>query len=83
MRTAIYGAAAAIAVLGLSYAAVPLYQIFCQVTGYGGTTQQADAEKFKNMRPVRQGEGGEGEGEGRCYAFATNQAPVPLGLATS
>ena len=26
---------------GLSYAAVPLYRIFCQVTGYGGTTQVA------------------------------------------
>ena len=30
--------------LGMSYAAVPLYQIFCQVTGYGGTTQRAVAE---------------------------------------
>lgn len=30
------------AMLGASYAAVPLYQIFCQVTGYGGTTQRAD-----------------------------------------
>lgn len=29
--------------VGLSFAAVPLYQIFCQVTGYGGTTQRADA----------------------------------------
>lgn len=27
---------------GLSYAAVPLYRLFCQVTGYGGTTQIAD-----------------------------------------
>jgi len=27
---------------GLSYAAVPLYQLFCQVTGFGGTTQVAD-----------------------------------------
>lgn len=27
--------------LGMSYAAVPLYRIFCQVTGYGGTTQVA------------------------------------------
>ena len=27
----------------MSYAAVPLYQMFCQVTGYGGTTQKADA----------------------------------------
>ena len=29
------------AMLGMAYAAVPLYRIFCQVTGYGGTTQQA------------------------------------------
>ena len=29
--------------VGMSYAAVPLYQLFCQVTGYGGTTQAADA----------------------------------------
>ena len=25
--------------LGLSFAAVPLYNIFCKVTGFGGTTQ--------------------------------------------
>lgn len=30
-----------VAMLGLSYAAVPLYRIFCQVTGYAGTTQRA------------------------------------------
>jgi cytochrome c oxidase assembly protein subunit 11 len=29
--------------VGLSFAAVPLYQLFCQVTGYGGTTQRAEA----------------------------------------
>tara|TARA_Y100001935_G_scaffold224037_1_gene199994 strand:+ start:75 stop:608 length:534 start_codon:yes stop_codon:yes gene_type:complete len=28
-----------IAMLGLSYAAVPLYDLFCRVTGFGGTTQ--------------------------------------------
>ncbi len=27
---------------GLAYASVPLYQIFCQVTGYGGTPQRVD-----------------------------------------
>ena len=32
----------ACAMVGLSYAAVPLYQLFCQVTGYGGTTQRAE-----------------------------------------
>ncbi len=29
--------------VGLSFAAVPLYDLFCRVTGYGGTTQRADA----------------------------------------
>ena len=29
--------------VALSYAAVPLYDLFCRVTGYGGTTQVADA----------------------------------------
>lgn len=28
--------------LGMAYAAVPLYQLFCQVTGFGGTTQIAE-----------------------------------------
>ena len=27
--------------VGLSYAAVPLYRAFCQATGYGGTTQRS------------------------------------------
>jgi len=27
---------------GLAYASVPLYRLFCQVTGYGGTPQRAD-----------------------------------------
>lgn len=27
---------------GLAYASVPLYRLFCQVTGYGGTTQVSD-----------------------------------------
>ncbi len=29
--------------LGVSFAAVPLYSIFCSVTGYGGTTQVAES----------------------------------------
>jgi cytochrome c oxidase assembly protein subunit 11 len=31
----------ACAMLGLGFAAVPLYRLFCQVTGYAGTTQRA------------------------------------------
>lgn len=40
---AITCASVAIGMLGMAYAAVPLYQLFCQVTGYGGTTQRAIA----------------------------------------
>ncbi len=29
--------------VGMSFAAVPLYKIFCQVTGYGGTTRTAQS----------------------------------------
>lgn len=28
--------------VGLAYASVPLYELFCQVTGYGGTTQRVE-----------------------------------------
>jgi len=28
--------------IGMSYAAVPLYAMFCQMTGYGGTTQRVE-----------------------------------------
>jgi cytochrome c oxidase assembly protein subunit 11 len=32
-----------VGMLGLTAAAVPLYRLFCQATGYGGTTQRAEA----------------------------------------
>ena len=32
-----------IAMVGLSFAAVPLYRLFCEATGYAGTTQRAAA----------------------------------------
>lgn len=40
-RTAFFALLAAAAMLGLGYAAVPLYRLFCQVTGFAGTTQRA------------------------------------------
>ena len=30
-----------VGMIGMAYAAVPLYEIFCRVTGFGGTTQVA------------------------------------------
>ena len=44
-KVAVYVAAIAVAMLGLTYASVPLYKLFCQVTGFGGTVQEVDANK--------------------------------------
>ncbi|PWR19850.1 cytochrome c oxidase assembly protein [Zavarzinia compransoris] len=40
-RTALYLSATVAGMLGLTYASVPLYDLFCRVTGYGGTPQRA------------------------------------------
>lgn len=31
-----------VGMIGMAYAAVPLYAMFCQITGYGGTTQRVE-----------------------------------------
>lgn len=31
-----------VCMIGVAYASVPLYRLFCQVTGYGGTTQRVE-----------------------------------------
>ncbi len=41
-RTALLMALLAAAMVGLAFASVPLYRLFCEVTGFGGTTQRAD-----------------------------------------
>ncbi len=43
LRAAGLAGVLAVGMVGLAYAAVPLYRIFCQITGYGGTTQQAES----------------------------------------
>jgi len=40
-RKALPLVAIALGMLGMAWAAVPLYSLFCRVTGYGGTTQVA------------------------------------------
>ncbi len=43
-----------VGMLGLAYASVPLYKLFCQVTGYGGTTQVAihSSDQFVTGYPI-------------------------------
>jgi cytochrome c oxidase assembly protein subunit 11 len=45
LRVGLMAFAGALAMLGLGYASVPLYRLFCQVTGFGGTTQVASEAK--------------------------------------
>jgi cytochrome c oxidase assembly protein subunit 11 len=42
-RTALYASGIIVGMLGLTAASVPLYDLFCRVTGFGGTTQVAEA----------------------------------------
>jgi cytochrome c oxidase assembly protein subunit 11 len=41
-RTAAMAALLVAAMVGLAFASVPLYRLFCQVTGFGGTPMRAD-----------------------------------------
>jgi cytochrome c oxidase assembly protein subunit 11 len=41
-QVALAAGCVALGMVGLAYASVPLYRLFCQVTGFGGTTQRAD-----------------------------------------
>ncbi len=56
LRVAAAAASVAVVMVGLAYASVPLYSMFCEVTGFGGTTQRADAapetatDKFITIR---------------------------------
>ena len=42
LRIAVLAFLAAAGMVGLGFASVPLYRMFCQVTGFGGTTQVAN-----------------------------------------
>ncbi|CAH1170238.1 unnamed protein product [Phaedon cochleariae] len=52
--TLYYVTAAGVVTVGLSYAAVPLYRMFCQAYSYGGTTAIGhDASKVETMSKVQ------------------------------
>ncbi|XP_076615277.1 cytochrome c oxidase assembly protein COX11, mitochondrial [Chaetodon auriga] len=50
-----YIAAAGVGMIGLSYAAVPLYRLYCQAAGLGGTAVAGhDADLVETMKPVKE-----------------------------
>jgi len=54
-RVAMYATAVLFGGLGVSYAAVPLYKVFCRATGFGGTTREVTMEEAQAVKPVRGG----------------------------
>jgi cytochrome c oxidase assembly protein subunit 11 len=70
-RLALYAVLAAVLMLGLGYAAVPLYRIFCQVTGFAGTPQRATLAEAVSAQEMARSAGG------RTFSirFDANTAP--------
>ena len=52
-RTAFIAGSVALGMIGLAYASVPLYRIFCQATGFGGTTGRAEAAALPDSMVLR------------------------------
>jgi len=84
MNIAFYLSGVAILTVGLSYASVPLYQAFCQVTGYGGTVQEAGEAKLEQLSTGKTGERtliinfDAGTGTGMPWKFKPLQQAVKL-----
>jgi cytochrome c oxidase assembly protein subunit 11 len=51
-RVGLMALSGALAMLGLGYASVPLYRLFCQVTGFGGTTQRVSEAQAAQVSVV-------------------------------
>jgi cytochrome c oxidase assembly protein subunit 11 len=56
LRVGALAFAGALFMLGLGYAAVPLYQMFCQITGFGGTTQVASEAEAARAASLASGQ---------------------------
>jgi len=53
-RLGLYFFSIVVAVTGVCYASVPLYKVFCQATGFGGTTKRVESlEDVVGSAPVR------------------------------
>jgi len=69
------------AMVGMAFAAVPFYRIFCQVTGLGGTTQRADAapEAVSDRAVSVRFDANVGNGLGWSFRPITREVDVKLG----
>lgn len=84
-KTLIYLTGLVVAMVGSTYAAVPLYRRFCQATGYGGTVQRRESVEEKIARHANDGTVATREiavqfnadvGDGMPWKFAPTQREV-------
>jgi cytochrome c oxidase assembly protein subunit 11 len=80
-RVAVICAAVGFSMLGMAYAAVPLYDLFCRVTGYGGTTQRAERPADTTLSRSMTVRFDANVGGGLKWEFAPVSAPqtLPIG----
>ncbi len=80
-RVGTFAATGAAAMLLLAFASVPLYRMFCQVTGYGGTTQRATApsEIVLNRTVTIRFDANVSPGLGWAFAPVENTRTVRIG----
>lgn len=50
VRTALLASGLGLAMVGLGFASVPLYQMFCAATGFGGTTSRVSEREAAGVR---------------------------------
>ena len=79
--TALLCVSVVIGMVGLSFAAVPLYRLFCQVTGFGGTTQRADqgADRVLDRTITVRFDANIGNGLGLRFRPVTRQITLRVG----
>lgn len=68
VKTALMAGAIAVGMVGMGFAAVPLYRIFCQVTGFGGTTMRVSEAQAATVQAV---------GKTVVVRFDANQRGLP------
>lgn len=79
-RTAIACGAIVCGMVGASYAAVPLYELFCKMTGFGGTPRVADAQAAHQIDRTVTVRFDANVAPGLDWSFVAEQASVDVKL---
>ncbi len=77
-KTAIIITAVVAGMVGMSFAAVPAYRAFCQATGWGGTTQRAEAGADRTLERTITVRFDSAVSDGLSWRFKPEQASQTL-----